>query len=147
MKGRPPRPIGALGTSKLYRICGQTVLCYPLIFEISDFYLSHDMALLIDDIKNELHFVGKYWRMSGRPTVCVLIREEHLRDVHFRELLDLLSQFKKGYLESGLKVKTGRLQNLISSSCIEHLDFLHLLPSDALPNIETFRQLEHTHNS
>src|SRR5207253_10736635 len=72
LKGRPPRPIGALGTSKLYRICGQTVLCFPLIFEISDFYLSHDMALLIDDIKNELHFVGKYWRMSGRPTVCIL---------------------------------------------------------------------------
>ena len=61
LKGRPPRPIGALGTSKLYRICGQTVLCYPLIFEVSDFYLSHDMALLIDDIKNELCFVGRYW--------------------------------------------------------------------------------------
>ena len=39
LKGRPARPIGALGTSKLYRIGGQTVLCYPLIFEVSDFYL------------------------------------------------------------------------------------------------------------
>lgn len=146
LKGRPSRPIGALGTSKLYRICGQTILCYPLIFEISDFYLSHDMALLIDDIKNELQFVGKYWRMSGRPTVCLLIREEHLRDIHFREMLDLLVQFKKGILDSRLKVKTGRLQNLISSSCIEHLDFLHLLPSDALPKLESFRQLEHTYN-
>lgn len=144
LKGRPPRPIGSLGTSKLYRICGQTVLCYPLIFEISDFYLSHDMALLIDDIKNELHFVGKYWRMSGRPTVCVIVREEHLRDVNFKEMLHLLAQFKKGYLDSGLKIKIGRLQNLISSSCFEHLDFLHLLPNDALPKLETFRQLEHT---
>ncbi|CAG2107910.1 unnamed protein product [Medioppia subpectinata] len=116
LKGRPARPIGALGTSKLYRIFGQTVLCYPLTFELSDFYLSHDMALLIDDIKNELHFVGKYWRMSGRPTVCILIREEHLRDVNFKEMLDLLVEFKKGYLQSGLKIKTGRLQNLISSS-------------------------------
>lgn len=122
------------------------MLCYPLIFEISDFYLSHDMALLIDDIKNELHFVGKYWRMSGRPTVCILIREEHLRDTNFKEMLDLLAEFKKGYLQSGLKVKTGRLQNLISSSCIEHLDFLHLLPNDALPRLESFRQLEHTLN-
>lgn len=146
LKGRPSRPIGSLGTSKLYRICGQTVLCYPLIFEVSDFYLSHDMALLIDDIKNELKFVGKYWRMSGRPTVCVLIREEHLRDTHFREMLDLLAQFKKGILDSSLKIKIGRLQNLISSSCIEHLDFLHHLPSDALPKLESFRQLEHTLN-
>lgn len=56
-----------------------TVLCYPLIFEVSDFYLYRDMALLIDDIKTELQFVGKYWRLSGRPTVCLLIREEHMR--------------------------------------------------------------------
>ncbi|XP_054160687.1 probable phosphorylase b kinase regulatory subunit beta isoform X2 [Oppia nitens] len=144
LKGRPSRPIGALGTSKLYRIAGQTVLCYPLTFELSDFYLSHDMALLIDDIKNELHFVGKYWRMSGRPTVCILIREEHLRDIHFKEMLDLLVEFKKGYLQSGLKIKTGRLQNLISSSCFEHLDFLHLFPYESLPKLESFRQLEHT---
>ncbi|XP_042909770.1 probable phosphorylase b kinase regulatory subunit beta isoform X3 [Parasteatoda tepidariorum] len=142
LKGRPPRPIGALGTSKLYRICGQTVICYPLIFEVSDFYLSHDMALLIDDIKNELHFVGKYWRMSGRPTVCILIREEHMRDVHFKEMLDLLAMLKKGDCD-GLKIRTGRLQNLISSSCIEHLDFLHLLSADDLPTVEAFQQLEH----
>lgn len=39
------------------------------------------MALLIDDIKTELQFVGRYWRLSGRPTVCLLIREEHMRYV------------------------------------------------------------------
>ncbi|XP_029835256.2 probable phosphorylase b kinase regulatory subunit beta isoform X1 [Ixodes scapularis] len=143
LKGRPRRPIGALGTSKLYRICGQTVLCYPLIFEVNDFYLSHDMALLIDDIKNELTFVGKYWRMSGRPTMAIVIREDNMRDSHFKELLDLLAMLKKGHCD-GLKVRMGRLQNLISSSCIEHLDFLHLLPHDALPKFEAFQQLEHT---
>lgn len=105
------------------------------------------MALLIDDIRNELHFVGKYWRMSGRPTVCILIREEHLRDENFREMLDLLAEFKKGQLQSGLKVKTGRLQNLISSSCVEHLDFLNLLPSDSIPRFDCLKQLEHTINS
>lgn len=142
LKGRPARPIGALGTSKLYRICGQTIICYPLIFEVSDFYLAQDMLLLIDDIQNELNFIGRYWRMSGRPTVCIIIREEHLRDVHFRDLLDLLVQFKNGQLKkSGLRIKTGRLQNLISSSCIEHLDFLHLLPHEHLPQFESFRQL------
>lgn len=124
LNGRPVRPIGSLGTSKLYRILGRTVLCYPLIFENSDFYLSNDMSLLIDDIKNELNFVGKYWRMSGRPTVCILLREENLRDENFKEMLDLLVELKNGYLTStGLKIKTGRLQNLISSSSIEHLDF------------------------
>lgn len=47
LTGRPNRPIGSLGTSKVYRVCGMTVLCYPLIFEVSDFYLYRDMALLI----------------------------------------------------------------------------------------------------
>ncbi|XP_062548740.1 probable phosphorylase b kinase regulatory subunit beta isoform X6 [Armigeres subalbatus] len=123
LTGRPPRPVGSLGTSKVYRICGMTVLCYPLIFEVSDFYLYRDMALLIDDIKTELQFVGKYWRLSGRPTVCLLIREEHMRDPQFKEMIDLLAMLKKGYCD-GMKVRIGRLQNLISSSCIEHLDFM-----------------------
>ena len=64
---------------QVYRVCGMTVLCYPLIFEVSEFYLYRDMALLIDDIKTELQFVGRYWKLSGRPTVCLLIREEHMR--------------------------------------------------------------------
>ncbi|XP_064114166.1 probable phosphorylase b kinase regulatory subunit beta isoform X2 [Macrobrachium nipponense] len=140
LRGRPLRPVGALGTSKIYRICGQTVLCYPLVFEVSDFYLSHDMALLIDDIKTELHFVGKYWRLSGRPTVCIPIREEHMRDVHFRELLDLLAMLKNGHCD-GLKIRTGRLQNLISSSCIEHLDFMSAMDIDL--DIKPFEQLKH----
>jgi len=141
LKGRPTRPIGALGTSKIYRISGQTVLCYPLIFEVSDFYLSHDMSLLIDDIKTELNFVGRYWRLSGRPTVCILIQEEHMRDPQFKEMLELLAMLKKGYCDD-LKVRTGRLQNLISSSCIEHLDFMNQIDLKEL-NINPFGQVHH----
>ncbi|XP_055637325.1 probable phosphorylase b kinase regulatory subunit beta isoform X2 [Toxorhynchites rutilus septentrionalis] len=141
LTGRPPRPVGSLGTSKVYRICGMTVLCYPLIFEVSDFYLYRDMALLIDDIKTELQFVGKYWRLSGRPTVCLLIREEHMRDPQFKEMIDLLAMLKKGYCD-GMKVRIGRLQNLISSSCIEHLDFMSQsdLPD---PSESSFAQIHH----
>ncbi|XP_055681245.1 probable phosphorylase b kinase regulatory subunit beta isoform X1 [Lutzomyia longipalpis] len=140
VSGRPPRPIGSLGTSKVYRICGMTVLCYPLIFEVSDFYLYRDMALLIDDIKTELQFVGKYWRLSGRPTVCLLIREEHMRDPQFKEMLDLLAMLKKGYCD-GMKVRIGRLQNLISSSCMEHLDFMS--QSELPESCEAFSQVTH----
>lgn len=102
---------------QIYRVCGATVLCYPLIFEVSDFYLYRDMALLIDDIKTELQFVGRYWRLSGRPTVCLLIREEHMRDPQFKKMVDLLAMLKKGYCDT-VKVRIGRLQNLISSSCV-----------------------------
>nr|XP_021206842.1 probable phosphorylase b kinase regulatory subunit beta isoform X3 [Bombyx mori]XP_021206843.1 probable phosphorylase b kinase regulatory subunit beta isoform X3 [Bombyx mori]XP_037866538.1 probable phosphorylase b kinase regulatory subunit beta isoform X3 [Bombyx mori] len=141
LTGRPIRPIGSLGTSKIYRVCGMTVLCYPLIFEVSEFYLYRDMALLIDDIKTELQFVGKYWRLSGRPTVCLLVREEHMRDPHFKQMLDLFAMLKKGYCD-GVKVRLGRLQNLISSSCMEHLDFMSQgdFPSEMFTQ---FKQLEH----
>ncbi|XP_031763872.2 probable phosphorylase b kinase regulatory subunit beta isoform X2 [Galleria mellonella] len=141
LTGRPIRPVGSLGTSKIYRVCGMTVLCYPLIFEVSEFYLYRDMALLIDDIKTELQFVGKYWRLSGRPTVCLLVREEHMRDPHFKQMLDLFAMLKKGHCD-GVKVRLGRLQNLISSSCMEHLDFMSQgeFPSAIFTQ---FRQLEH----
>lgn len=39
------------------------------------------------------------------------------RDPQFKEMLELLAMLKKGHCD-GLKVRTGRLQNLISSSCI-----------------------------
>lgn len=141
LAGRPSRPVGSLGTSKLYRVCGATVLCYPLIFEVSDFYLYRDMALLIDDIKTELQFVGKYWRLSGRPTVCLLIKEEHMRDPQFNKMVELLAMLKKGYCE-GVKVRIGRLQNLIASSCVEHLDFMNVLDMP-LDKFKSFKQLKH----
>lgn len=133
--------IHSLLSTQVYRVCGMTVLCYPLIFEVSDFYLYRDMALLIDDIKTELQFVGRYWRLSGRPTVCLLIREEHMRDPQFKEMLDLLAMLKKGYCD-GMKVRIGRLQNLISSSCMEHLDFIS--NSDSIDSNEGhFNQIHH----
>lgn len=39
------------------------------------------------------------------------------RDPQFKEMLDLMAMLKKGYCD-GIKVQIGRLQNLISSSCI-----------------------------
>lgn len=50
LKGRPKRPHGQLGTSKFYRIGGATVLCYPLLFQGEEFYLSYDMNNVIDDL-------------------------------------------------------------------------------------------------
>lgn len=53
-----------------------------------------------------------------------------MRDPQFKEMLDLLAMLKKGFCD-GIKVRIGRLQNLISSSCIEHLDFVSDLPDVA----------------
>lgn len=65
-------------------------------FSWIDLIEDYKKTIFTDDIKTELQFVGKYWRLSGRPTVCLLIREEHMRDPQFKEMIDLLAMLKKG---------------------------------------------------
>lgn len=123
LSGRPPRPIGTLGTSKIYRILGRTVVTYPKLLDENDFYMALDMALLIDEIKTNLAFTRNNWNMKGRPTLCLLLREKNLRGKQFHEALEMLAAFKRG-LCGGVKIKLGRLQTLISTAVIDHLDFL-----------------------
>lgn len=61
LSGRPARPIGALGSSKIYRVSGLTVLGYPLIFSATEFYISHDLALLTDHIRSDISFIARYF--------------------------------------------------------------------------------------
>jgi phosphorylase kinase alpha/beta subunit len=62
-----------------------------------------------------------------------------MRDPQFKEMLDLLAMLKKGYCD-GMKVRIGRLQNLVSSSCMEHLDFVAETPDYCET---TFTQIHH----
>ena len=101
----------------------QTVLCYPLTFEINDFYMSSDLTLLLDDVRNDIEFLSKCWKLQGRPIYIFLIREQNLRGPHRNELLELLSQMKQGKVND-VPVRMERLQTLIPSACLEHLDFL-----------------------
>ena len=41
--------------------------------------------------------------MSGRPTFCILISEENMRDPQFNVMLDLLAQIRDGVCD-GVKV-------------------------------------------
>ncbi|XP_077982243.1 phosphorylase b kinase regulatory subunit beta-like isoform X2 [Glandiceps talaboti] len=123
LSGRPPRPIGSLGTSKCYRIMGKTVLCYPIVFDLTDFYMAQDMSLLIDDIKAHIAFIRNAWTLHGRPTFCVIIREDHICGSAQAEMLDLLASFKRGEC-NGIKVKLGRLQTMIDTAIVEPLDFI-----------------------
>ncbi|KAM4614391.1 phosphorylase b kinase regulatory subunit beta isoform 2-T4 [Discoglossus pictus] len=141
LSGRPDRPIGCLGTSKIYRILGKTVVCYPIVFDLSDFYMSQDVMLLIDDIQNALQFIRQYWKMSGRPLFLVLIREDNIRGSRFNPILDMLASFKKGNV-AGVKVHVDRLQTLISGAMVEQLDFLRINETEELPEFKSFEELE-----
>lgn len=123
LSGRPPRPIGSLGTNKIYRILGRTVVTYPKLLDETDFYMALDMSLLIDEIKTNLTLTRNNWNMKGRPTLCLLLREKNLRGKQFNETLEMLAAFKRGRC-GGVKIKLGRLQTLVSTAVIDHLDFI-----------------------
>ncbi|KAJ8340152.1 hypothetical protein SKAU_G00347850 [Synaphobranchus kaupii] len=141
LSGRPERPVGCIGTCKIYRILGKTVVCYPIVFDLSDFYLSQDVMLLIDDIKNALRFVKQCWKMSGRPLFLVLIREDNIKGSRFNPVLDMLASFKKGNV-GGVKVHVDRLQTLISGAVVEQLDFLRINEGNEIPEFRSFEELE-----
>ncbi|XP_070687945.1 phosphorylase b kinase regulatory subunit beta isoform X1 [Pempheris klunzingeri] len=140
LSGRPERPVGCIGTCKIYRILGKTVVCYPIVFDLSDFYLSQDVMLLIDDIKNALQFIKQCWKMPGRPLFLVLIREDNIKGSRFNPVLDMLASFKKGNI-GGVKVHVDRLQTLISGAVVEQLDFLRVNEAE-IPEFKSFEELE-----
>ncbi|XP_025892326.1 phosphorylase b kinase regulatory subunit beta isoform X4 [Nothoprocta perdicaria] len=141
LSGRPDRPIGCLGTSKIYRILGKTVVCYSIIFDLSDFYMSQDVMMLIEDIKNALQFIKQYWKMHGRPLFVVLIREDNIRGSRFNPILDMLAAFKKGIV-GGVKVHVDRVQTLISGAVVEQLDFLRIAEMEETPVFKSLEELD-----
>ncbi|NXW73235.1 KPBB kinase, partial [Hirundo rustica] len=141
LSGRPDRPIGCLGTSKIYRILGKTVVCYSIIFDLSDFYMSQDVMMLIDDIKNALQFIKQYWKMHGRPLFVVLIREDNIRGSRFSPILDMLAAFRKGVV-GGVKVHVDRVQTLISGAVVEQLDFLSITETEEAPVFKSLEELD-----
>ncbi|KAG7483249.1 phosphorylase b kinase regulatory subunit beta isoform X3 [Solea senegalensis] len=140
LSGRPDRPVGCIGTCKIYRILGKTVVCYPIVFDLSDFYLSQDVMLLIDDIMNALQFIKQCWKMQGRPLFLVLIREDNIKGSRFNPILDMLASFKKGNI-GGVKVHVDRLQTLIAGAVVEQLDFLRVNEAE-ISEFKSFEELE-----
>jgi len=125
LSGRPPRPFGPLNTSKIIRISGMTVLCYPLLFEMTDFYTSADPATLIEDVKRDIEFVARRWKLAGRPTFCMVLREENVIGEYFDHMLDLLVALKTGFV-NGIRVRVGRIHQLLNTGCTEHVDFVNV---------------------
>ncbi|KAK6109710.1 Glycosyl hydrolases 15 family protein [Brugia pahangi] len=122
LSGRPGRPFGPLNTSKIFKRFGDTILCYPLLFEVKDFYINADPAVLINEIKLNLEFISRRWKLTGRPTFCMVLRGEIMSGEYFSHMLDLLISLKNGCI-SGVRVRVGRLHQLLNSGCMEHVDF------------------------
>ena len=49
------------------------------------------------------------WRLSGRPTFCIVVTENNMRDPQFLSMLTALAEFRTGMV-NGVKVNVGRVQ-------------------------------------
>ncbi|KAI0226124.1 hypothetical protein L0F63_004762 [Massospora cicadina] len=136
LSGRPKRPIGTLGTSRLYRIKGQLYAFTPHFMDQEHFYLTSDNQYFISMFEQELQFVQKNWFYPGRPTITVLLTEDMLgrgeagTDLEtlatysaVKSLLVFIFRLKAGSC-NGVRVRTGRIHELVSTTTITNLDFL-----------------------
>ncbi|KAF9423729.1 hypothetical protein BGZ94_008206 [Podila epigama] len=154
LSGRPKRPVGSLGTSRLYRIQGHLYAFTPHFMDSEEFYLISDNDYLISIFEQELAFVRQYWTQPGRPTMTVLLTHAMLGGIsrsrsrsfaseegsqlttwrkaslgsspqkdNKRNLLNFFMNLRSGVC-NGVRVRLGRLSEMINTSCIESLDFL-----------------------
>ena len=77
LTGRPSRPIGGLGSSRVYRIGNTTMMLYPSEVDPVDFYISLDMLLLIDQMRvgvGEGEGEGGGWEGECRAVCAAVLR-------------------------------------------------------------------------
>ncbi|KAG0371137.1 hypothetical protein BGZ54_010111 [Gamsiella multidivaricata] len=155
LSGRPKRPIGSLGTSRLYRVEGHLYAFTPHFMDNEEFYLTSDNDYLISIFEQELAFVRQYWHYPGRPTMTILLTHAMLGGLsksrsfasqtaidaqrlttwrkaglgsapqkdNKRNLLNFFMTLRSGVC-NGVRVRLGRLSEMVNTSCIESLDFL-----------------------
>ncbi|KAJ3015878.1 hypothetical protein HKX48_004326 [Thoreauomyces humboldtii] len=140
LSGRPKRPIGTLSTSKLYRCQGRLYAFTPHFMDKEEFYLVSDNDYLVSLFEQELSFVRNHWFATGRPTMTIMLTREMLgglrgaeigsqrwrnNSAHSsgRNLLNFMMSLRSGNV-AGVRVRTGRLGEMINTACIASLDFL-----------------------
>lgn len=55
----------------------------------------------------------------------MVLREENVSGEYFDSMLDLLVCLKNGYV-NGIRVRIGRVHQLLNTGCIEHVDFMRI---------------------
>ena len=141
------RPIGVLGTSRLYKIQGQIYAFTPHFMDNNEFYINSDPDYLVSEFESELSFTKENWYYPGRPTMVVVLSHAllgstkvsqastnngsstknilHNSDVSKRNLLNFFTNLRGGISAGGtVRVKLCRIAETINTSNIESLDFL-----------------------
>jgi phosphorylase kinase alpha/beta subunit len=141
LTGRPVRRLRSLTTSRIFRIGRETIVFLPAFLDQQQFYLTLDYHFLVAQIKSELAYIQRNWGELGRPTITLLLTHTMLETgaedaiAHNVEtwraasllgspLLELIQELKDGCC-NGVRVKLGRLNQLMLTAGTERIDFLH----------------------
>jgi phosphorylase kinase alpha/beta subunit len=153
--GRPMRRLRSLTTSRIFRIREETIVFLPAFLDQQQFYLTLDYHFLVDQIKSELTYIQRNWFELGRPTMTLLLTHTMLEtgsetssgigkddssinrsllgsgfsasgssSSQGSPLLELIQELKDGFCNS-VRVKLGRLNQLMLTAGTERIDFLH----------------------
>ena len=112
----------------LCRINGEIHLFTPYFLEFQKFYTTMDNDLIVEMFKDELQFVRSNWNLPGRPTMTVMLTNAMFYSANMKHLLNLMVSLKSGICNR-VRVRVGRIKELIHTSCIDEMDFLsHKVP-------------------
>ncbi|MCK4707553.1 MAG: glycosyl hydrolase family 15, partial [Gammaproteobacteria bacterium] len=124
LSGRPGLASRTLITSRLFMLADQSMSFLPYYFNPSEFYLSHDNKLLVEQFRSSIRFIADYWDQPGQPLITLLVRADMLSDKSRDHLLVLLTELERGDC-NGVQVNTGRLAQMATTASIERIDYLH----------------------
>ncbi len=122
LTGRPPRSPRSLTTSRIFRFGNETVVFLPSFLDSEQFYLTLDYHFLVDQLRSELGYIQKYWNDLGRPTLTLMLTHTMLETAS-EALLELMQELKDGVCQ-GVRVKLGRLNQLMLTTTIERIDLV-----------------------
>ncbi|KAI8079740.1 glycosyl hydrolases family 15-domain-containing protein [Halteromyces radiatus] len=153
LTGRPKRPVGVLGTSRLYRMEGHIYAFTPYFMDNEAFYLNADPDLLVSTFESELAFARDNWAFPGRPTLTVVLTKDMIMgnlntsvafptDASRKNLLNFFMNLRSGVCNNGVRVRLCRLAETLNTSNIASLDFLLEKAMDDWQNILTDHQME-----
>ncbi|KAI8342265.1 glycosyl hydrolases family 15-domain-containing protein [Chlamydoabsidia padenii] len=148
LTGRPKRPVGVLGTSRLYRMEGHIYAFTPYFMDNEAFYLNADPDLLVSTFESELAFARDNWSFPGRPTLTVVLTKDMIMgslgkvltfptDASRKNLLNFFMNLRSGMCNNGVRVRLCRLAESLNTSNIASLDFLLEKAMDDWQNILT----------
>ncbi|MDF5717213.1 MAG: glycoside hydrolase family 15 protein [Rhizonema sp. NSF051] len=122
LTGRPVRRLRSLTTSRIFRIRDETVVFLPSFLDSQQFYLTLDYNFFVDQLRSELAYMQKYWSDLGRPTLILMLTHTMLERGN-EALLTLMQELKDGIC-NGVRVKLGRINQLMLTAATQRIDFL-----------------------